>query len=156
MTKADDTRVAYATYAANSGFTAEQRTVFTEDGQPTDMRALSLDEAQAYAVKEAAVSSLANEQAKTAAKAQARFLEQKQRRYGPMGYGARTAVPRKPAAIKPERFLTIANLGHSGTNTPWLRLSGKWLEQAGFPVNARVKVEVTEGRLIITPEVAAT
>ena len=73
-----------------------------------------------------------------------------------MGYGAKTTVPRKPGAIKPERFLTVANLGHSGANTPWLRLSGKWLEQAGFPVNARVKVEITEGRLIITPEVAAT
>jgi hypothetical protein len=154
MTKADDTRVAYATYAANSGFTAEQRTVFTEDGQPTDMRVLSLDEAQAYAVKEAAASSLADEQAKTAAKAEARFLQQKQRRYGPLGYGAKTTEPRKPGAIKPVRFLTVADLGSA--NTPWLRLSGKWLEQAGFPVNARVKVEVSEGRLIITPEVAAT
>ena len=71
MTKANDTRVAYATYAANSGFTAEQRTVFTEEGQPTDLRILSLDEAQAYAVKEAAASSLADEQAKAAAKAEA-------------------------------------------------------------------------------------
>jgi hypothetical protein len=154
MTKADDTRVAYATYAANSGFTAEQRTVFTEDDQPTNMRVLSLDEAQAYAVKEAAASSLADEQAKAAAKSEARFLQQKQRRYGPMGYGAKTTVPRKPGAIKPVRFLTVADLG--STKTPWLRLSGKWLEQAGFPVNSRVKVEVSEGRLTITPEVAAT
>jgi toxic protein SymE len=154
MTNADDTRVAYATYAANQTFTAEQRTVYTEDGQPTDLRVISLDEAQSYAQKEPAA--LARAEAEAEEKGQARFLQQKQRRYGPRGYGAKTTVPRKPKAMKAERFLTVTDLGDPSPNTPWLRLRGKWLEQAGFPVHSRVKVEISEGRLLITLEAAST
>jgi hypothetical protein len=35
---------------------------------------------------------------------------------------------------------------------PWIRLSGKWLELAGFNPGQRVKINVEQGRLIITTE----
>lgn len=34
---------------------------------------------------------------------------------------------------------------------PRIRLTGRWLEQAGFKPHSRVCVQVEEGRLIITP-----
>ncbi|MFL9867995.1 SymE family type I addiction module toxin [Paraburkholderia fungorum] len=34
---------------------------------------------------------------------------------------------------------------------PWIRLSGRWLEEAGFGISALIKVEVQKGRLVITP-----
>jgi toxic protein SymE len=34
---------------------------------------------------------------------------------------------------------------------PFLRMSGEWLEQAGFNVGARVRVHVDQGRLVIEP-----
>lgn len=40
------------------------------------------------------------------------------------------------------------------TEVPLLRVQGKWMEQAGFKVGARVRVEVQPGRLIVTPEEA--
>ncbi|GLU32733.1 hypothetical protein Busp01_25750 [Trinickia caryophylli] len=33
---------------------------------------------------------------------------------------------------------------------PWLKLSGRWLEHAGFKPRQRLKVEVQPGRLVIT------
>ncbi len=33
---------------------------------------------------------------------------------------------------------------------PWLQLKGKWLEKAGFSINAPVKVTVSQGCLILT------
>jgi hypothetical protein len=56
-------------------------------------------------------------------------------------------------ACKKPRRLTI---GCSGTgaprpDVPFLRLSGRWLERAGFAIGRRVKVEVSEGRLLIQP-----
>lgn len=38
------------------------------------------------------------------------------------------------------------------TEVPLLRVQGHWLEQAGFKVGDRVRVEVQPGRLIVTPE----
>jgi len=32
---------------------------------------------------------------------------------------------------------------------PSLRLKGRWLDQAGFPIGAKVRVSVTSGRLVI-------
>ncbi|MBW9107656.1 SymE family type I addiction module toxin [Paraburkholderia phenoliruptrix] len=32
---------------------------------------------------------------------------------------------------------------------PWLKLSGRWLEHAGFKPHQRLKVEVQLGRLVI-------
>lgn len=34
---------------------------------------------------------------------------------------------------------------------PWLRLSGRWLEKAGFAVDGKVRIQVELGRLVITP-----
>ncbi|MFM0477519.1 SymE family type I addiction module toxin [Paraburkholderia strydomiana] len=33
---------------------------------------------------------------------------------------------------------------------PWIRLSGRWLEQAGFEIGGTIRVEVQKGRLVIT------
>lgn len=32
---------------------------------------------------------------------------------------------------------------------PFLRLQGRWLDQAGFPIGAQVRVEVDRGRLVV-------
>jgi hypothetical protein len=32
---------------------------------------------------------------------------------------------------------------------PFLRLCGRWMKEAGFPIGRSVKVEVSEGRLMI-------
>jgi len=46
-----------------------------------------------------------------------------------------------------EHRLTISE----GARSPRLELAGSWLEEAGFPVGARVEVEVVEpGRLVVT------
>jgi toxic protein SymE len=34
---------------------------------------------------------------------------------------------------------------------PWIRFSGRWLEQAGFEISGRIRVQVERGRLVITP-----
>jgi len=34
---------------------------------------------------------------------------------------------------------------------PWIRLAGRWLEQAGFAIDSRVRIQIEEGKLIITP-----
>jgi toxic protein SymE len=38
-----------------------------------------------------------------------------------------------------------------GSDVPFLRLCGRWLRDAGFPIGRNVKVEVSEGRLTIEP-----
>jgi hypothetical protein len=37
-----------------------------------------------------------------------------------------------------------------------IRLRGKWIEAAGFPISSRVKVTVNEGQLIIEKESVLT
>lgn len=50
-----------------------------------------------------------------------------------------------------EQTLTITKLAAGGAPAPRLELAGYWLEDAGFPVGARVEVEVVEpGRLVVT------
>ncbi|MDQ7982492.1 SymE family type I addiction module toxin [Paraburkholderia sp. SARCC-3016] len=34
---------------------------------------------------------------------------------------------------------------------PWIRLSGRWLEEAGFEISGKARVEVQKGKLVITP-----
>jgi len=34
---------------------------------------------------------------------------------------------------------------------PWFKVSGRWLEQAGFKPKQRLKIEVQHERLVITP-----
>jgi hypothetical protein len=38
------------------------------------------------------------------------------------------------------------------TEVPLLRVQGKWMEQAGFHIGNRVRVEVQPGRLVLTLE----
>ncbi|MFD1554501.1 SymE family type I addiction module toxin [Paraburkholderia silviterrae] len=35
---------------------------------------------------------------------------------------------------------------------PWIKLSGRWLELAGFEAGQRVRIEVQHGRLVTTPD----
>ena len=35
---------------------------------------------------------------------------------------------------------------------PWIKLSGRWLELAGFEAGQQVRIEVQQGRLVITPD----
>ena len=35
---------------------------------------------------------------------------------------------------------------------PWIKLSGRWLELAGFEAGQHVRIEVQQGRLVITPD----
>ena len=37
----------------------------------------------------------------------------------------------------------------SSTPMPFLRLRGRWLDQAGFTIGANVRVEVSAGRLVV-------
>jgi hypothetical protein len=60
----------------------------------------------------------------------------------------------QPAALdacKKPRRLTIGCTGTGAPrpDVPFLRLSGRWLERAGFAIGGKVKIDVTEGRLII-------
>jgi len=38
-----------------------------------------------------------------------------------------------------------------GPDVPWIRLSGQWLERAGFAISSKARVEVSQGKLVITP-----
>jgi hypothetical protein len=51
-----------------------------------------------------------------------------------------------------ERFLTVALYPEARPRLPWIRLRGLWLQQAGFSPNARVRVRVMQGCLVITTE----
>lgn len=64
-----------------------------------------------------------------------------------------TATPRTPPAEpKAERFVTVSLYPEPNPTTPFIRLRGLWLEQAGFDVQTRVRIQVEQGRLILTPE----
>ena len=65
----------------------------------------------------------------------------------------RKTTPRKPPAkIKAERFVTVSLYPEANPTTPFIRLRGLWLRQAGFNVQTRVRIQVKQGRLILTPE----
>ena len=51
------------------------------------------------------------------------------------------------------RRLTVgyAPLDSPGSYVPYLRLRGRWLKDAGFAIGRNVKIEVSEGRLMIEP-----
>jgi hypothetical protein len=52
------------------------------------------------------------------------------------------------------KTLTVSSLyqprRRGGAVTSHLRLTGRWLEAAGFPAGARVPVQVQQGQLVIT------
>ncbi|WP_250456032.1 SymE family type I addiction module toxin [Caballeronia sp. ATUFL_M2_KS44] len=67
-----------------------------------------------------------------------------------------------------ERFVTIQESRRENRSTawwgkphvkrtdpplyPWLKLAGRWIENAGFEAGQRVKINVEHGRLTITAE----
>ena len=58
----------------------------------------------------------------------------------------------RPCPTFPQlRQLTIGTIWCNGTATPWIRIRGHWLRQAGFHPQGRVRVIVTCGRLVIEP-----
>ncbi len=35
---------------------------------------------------------------------------------------------------------------------PWVQMKGKWLAKAGFTIDTPIKIEVADGRLVLTAE----
>jgi hypothetical protein len=56
-------------------------------------------------------------------------------------------------ACKKSRRLSIewTGQGWPRPDVRYLCLRGRWLERAGFAIGGKVKIDVTEGRLIIEP-----
>lgn len=61
-------------------------------------------------------------------------------------------VPMRSTAVKHERFLTVTLYPQANAKTPWIRLRGLWLLQAGFSPRMRVRVRVMKGCLVITSD----
>ena len=49
------------------------------------------------------------------------------------------------------RRLTISYVHHRNNIVPYIRLSGKWLDEADFPIYGKVNVMVENNRLVIEP-----
>ena len=67
----------------------------------------------------------------------------------------RAAARLKPRRARTPRCLTVHRVFRytdypRGETVPFLRLSGRWLEQRGFGIGIQVYVEAAEGRLILT------
>jgi toxic protein SymE len=52
-------------------------------------------------------------------------------------------------AVAPERVGFGLSYGRSPPALPFLRLRGRWLERAGFTIGSKVRVAVSEGRLVL-------
>ena len=61
-------------------------------------------------------------------------------------------MPVPDAIGKQERFLTVALYPEPLPRLPWIRLRGLWLLRAGFVPQARVRVRIMRGCLVITTE----
>lgn len=57
-----------------------------------------------------------------------------------------------PHSSKQERFLTVQLYPEAKPKIPWIRLRGLWLLQAGFTPQARIRVRIMSGCLVITTE----
>jgi len=67
--------------------------------------------------------------------------------------------------MRQERRITVSSIIRDQRNTaqeygkkaeikvPWIRIQGRWLEQAGFGIRARVRIRVMEGCLVLTIDV---
>ena len=53
--------------------------------------------------------------------------------------------------VRPKDYYSCWTCKPDYRDAPWIRLAGRWLEKAGFPISSRVRVEVEEGKLTITP-----
>ena len=54
-------------------------------------------------------------------------------------------------SCKKQRRLTVGyhSTDKPGVDVPYMRLCGRWLQDAGFVIGRHVKVEIGEGRLMI-------
>ncbi|MDY7576730.1 SymE family type I addiction module toxin [Herbaspirillum sp. RTI4] len=64
--------------------------------------------------------------------------------------------------IRPERHITVSSIGYAPGQpirdpgkrvmqaVPWIRIQGKWLEQAGFAIRTPVRIRVMVGCLVLT------
>jgi toxic protein SymE len=57
---------------------------------------------------------------------------------------------RRPWA-RPKGYPTTWSEPPDYPDAPWIRLSGRWLEEAGFEISSKIRVEVEKGKLVITP-----
>lgn len=57
-----------------------------------------------------------------------------------------------PKGSRQERFLTVQLYPEAKPKIPWIRLRGLWLQQAGFAPQARIRVRIMTGCLVITTE----
>ena len=57
-----------------------------------------------------------------------------------------------PLISKQQRFLTVGPCPQRSQPVPFIRLSGLWLEHAGFALQMQVRVRVMQGCLVITAE----
>ena len=59
-------------------------------------------------------------------------------------------LPVRNACKKSRRFkIGCTGEGWPKPDVPYIRLRGRWLKDAGFAIGRNVKVEVSEGRLMI-------
>jgi toxic protein SymE len=54
--------------------------------------------------------------------------------------------PRPMKVLGPENYRFYNDLPPA----PWIRLSGRWLEEAGFEIGERIRVDIQRGTLLIT------
>ncbi|WP_153100237.1 SymE family type I addiction module toxin [Paraburkholderia hayleyella] len=66
--------------------------------------------------------------------------------------------PERSATVQQSRrYRSLSTLLYSPSrysepaSYPWIRIAGRWLELAGFSPHQRVRIEVQDGRLVITP-----
>jgi toxic protein SymE len=63
-----------------------------------------------------------------------------------------TTQPSESVKPKHIRRLQVGYLaGSSRKHPPHIRITGRWVEQAGFPVGTHVNVEVSPSRIVIEP-----
>ena len=61
-------------------------------------------------------------------------------------------IPTPTGTSHQERWLTVGLYPEPRPQTPWIRLRGQWLKNAGFTPQTRVRVKVMTGCLVITAE----
>lgn len=43
----------------------------------------------------------------------------------------------------------VQSRGRDLVSVPYIRLSGLWLKRAGFPIGARIEVQIRQGKLLL-------
>jgi toxic protein SymE len=64
---------------------------------------------------------------------------------------AATVFPERSVKVQQSlRYHDLSHLNKPPKLYPWIKLSGRWIEQAGFLAGQQVRITVEQGRLIIT------